>query len=73
MRYTDKNTVEDLKIAYIGGGSKAWAWKLMSDLAMAGDLSGHVALYDIDCEAAERNAVIGNRYNDHPDCISNWQ
>lgn len=72
MNYTDHNTVEDVKIAYIGGGSKAWAWKLMSDLAMAGDLSGHVALYDIDYEAACRNAAIGNRYNDHPDCLSKW-
>ena len=36
MRYTDHNTVEDLKIAYIGGGSQGWAWGMMSDLADAG-------------------------------------
>ena len=72
MNYTDHNTVEELKIAYIGGGSKGWAWGLMSDLANSGDLSGHVALYDIDREAAERNAIIGNKYNDHPDCKSKW-
>ena len=25
MRYTDRG-VEDIKIAYIGGGSRGWAW-----------------------------------------------
>ena len=34
--------VEDLKIAYIGGGSRGWAWGLMSDLASAEDISGQV-------------------------------
>ena len=72
MRYTDHHTVEDLKIAYIGGGSRGWAWGLMADLASAGDLSGRVALYDINAEAAQRNAVIGNRYNDLPACKSRW-
>ncbi len=28
------NTVSDLQIAYIGGGSKGWAWGLMSDLLL---------------------------------------
>lgn len=37
----------DLKIAYIGGGSRGWAWGLMSDLALEPALSGTVALYDI--------------------------
>lgn len=72
MRYTNHNTVEDLKIAYIGGGSQGWAWGLMSDLAASGDLSGQVALYDIDYKAAKQNAIIGNRYNELPDCKSHW-
>lgn len=54
------NRVEELKIAYIGGGSRGWAWTLMSDLARAEDISGTVHLYDIDFEAAKRNEVIGN-------------
>lgn len=57
-----KDTVCDLKIAYIGGGSRGWAWTLMKDLANS-RLSGQVALYDIDLEAAQDNAVIGNRIN----------
>ncbi|MBO4330945.1 MAG: alpha-glucosidase/alpha-galactosidase [Oscillospiraceae bacterium] len=54
------NRVEELKIAYIGGGSRGWAWTLMSDLARADDISGTVYLYDIDFEAARRNEKIGN-------------
>ena len=52
--------VEDLVITYIGGGSRGWAWTLMSDLARAKDLSGTVRLYDIDAQAAHINEVIGN-------------
>ncbi len=65
--------VEDLVITYIGGGSRGWAWTLMSDLARAKDLSGTVRLYDIDPEAAHVNEVIGNsiphnfRYEACPD------
>ena len=44
-----------LKIAYIGGGSRAWARKLMCDLAVADDICGEVRLYDIDKAAAKDN------------------
>ena len=54
------NKAENLKIAYIGGGSRGWAWGLMSDLAKADDMSGTVFLYDIDTEAAKKNEAIGN-------------
>ena len=64
--------VEDIKIAYIGGGSRGWAWGLMSDLATATDISGEVALYDIDYEAAKANEIIGNKYNDAPMSQSKW-
>ena len=66
------NKVEDITIAYIGGGSRGWAWGLMSDLAEAPDISGQVLLYDIDFEAAKANAAIGNRYNDASGCCSKW-
>ena len=51
MKYIN-NKAEDVKIAYIGGGSRGWAWKLMTDLAKEEILSGTVCLYDIDKEAA---------------------
>lgn len=60
MNYTEHNTVENLKIAYVGGGSRGWAWGLMSDLANATDISGEVCLYDIDFQAAKNNEIIGN-------------
>ena len=67
------NKVQNIKIAYIGGGSRGWAWSLMSDLAMANDISGEVALYDIDFEAAKKNEVIGNRIPENRDCRSVWK
>ena len=53
----------NLKIAYIGGGSRIWAWNLMADLANAEDMSGKVYLYDIDFNAAKNNEIIGNKIN----------
>ena len=49
----------NIKIAYIGGGSKAWARVFMTDLALAEGLCGEIALYDIDIPAAELNKKIG--------------
>ena len=71
MKYIN-NKAEDVKIAYIGGGSRGWAWGLMSDLALAGDMSGNVHLYDIDFAAAKANEKIGNMYNNLPETISKW-
>ena len=63
---------KNLKIAYIGGGSRGWAWGLMSDLANAEDISGDVALYDIDLQAAKNNEIIGNMVKDAQGCKSVW-
>ncbi len=61
-----------VKIAYIGGGSRGWAWKLMSDLVTCEDMSGDVYLYDIDYEAAKDNEIIGNLHNKCEGAISTW-
>jgi alpha-galactosidase len=45
----------EIKIAYIGGGSRYWANILMTDLALCPHLTGEIALYDIDYDAAQRN------------------
>lgn len=71
MKYEGRK-VNDLKIAYIGGGSMGWAWQLMSDLVLADDISGRVLLYDIDFEAAKKNEIIGNKYNDVDGARSHW-
>ena len=71
MKYNE-NKVEEIKIAYIGGGSRGWAWGLMSDLVSAEDISGEVALYDIDFEAAKANEIIGNKFNNAEGAKSVW-
>ncbi len=58
--YYENGKAKDLKIAYIGGGSRGWAWNLMSDLALERSLEGTVYLYDIDIKAAKNNEIIGN-------------
>lgn len=71
MKYNGK-MAEEVKIAYIGGGSRGWAWGLMSDLAENEDMSGDVYLYDIDYEASQHNEIIGNKFNDLKDAKSKW-
>ncbi len=71
MKYTNFGA-EEVKIAYVGGGSRGWAWGLMSDLATAGDMSGEVCLYDIDYEAALANEVIGNKFNNAEGANTTW-
>ena len=65
--------MKKVKIAYIGGGSKAWARVFMTDLALAEELSGEIALYDIDIPAAELNKRIGARINSAPETVSVWE
>ena len=72
MNWVTDKKVEDVKIAYVGGGSRGWAWGLMSDLADCEDMSGTVYLYDIDYEAAQHNEVIGNLYKDLEQTHSKW-
>ncbi len=72
MRFHN-GTARDLKIAYIGGGSRGWAWGLMSDLAGEERLSGTMYLYDIDQEAAEQNMGIGNSLRGRGDVKGDWE
>lgn len=71
MKYLGKRA-EDIKIAYIGGGSRGWAWRLMADLALEPNLSGDVYLYDIDFEAAYDNEIIGNKISAKPEAKGKW-
>lgn len=72
MKYKD-NKAEEVKIAYVGGGSRGWAWGLMSDLAVCSDMSGDVYLYDIDYEAAQHNEIIGNLFDECEETKSKWR
>ncbi|MCI5954334.1 MAG: alpha-glucosidase/alpha-galactosidase [Lachnospiraceae bacterium] len=71
MRYCNDH-VEDIQIAYIGGGSRGWAWTFMTDLAMEKAISGTIRLYDIDREAARANEIIGNRLKEREDVQGKW-
>ena len=66
------NKINGLKIAYIGGGSKNWAWTLMRELAMEEDLSGTVKLYDIDFQSACENCEVGNNLSKRSDTKGKW-
>ena len=68
----NKNRADNVQIAYIGGGSRGWAWGFMTDLAQADDICGTVSLYDIDYEAAKHNEVIGNKLKELEGCKSPW-
>ena len=71
MKYSN-NRVEDIQIAYIGGGSRGWAWTFMTDLAMESAISGTIRLYDIDKEAARANEIIGNSLKGREDVVGKW-
>ena len=60
------NVPKNIKIAYIGGGSRGWAWGLMSDLVSCENMSGEVFLYDIDFNALVRYRDILGKDCDSP-------
>lgn len=64
--------MKHIKLAYIGGGSKQWARVFMGDLAFVEGLSGEIALYDVDVQAAIRNKQIGERINKLDYVVSKW-
>lgn len=71
MKYLN-NCAESVQIAYIGGGSRGWAWTFMTDLALEESISGTIRLYDIDREAARANEIIGNRIKERSDAPGKW-
>ncbi len=68
----EKNKVGGIKLAYVGGGSRGWAWGLMGDLALEESLSGEIRLYDIDLDAAQQNVVIGKKYFGAEEAKTKW-
>jgi len=62
----------EIKIVYIGGGSRGWAPKLISDLALSADLEGNIVLYDIDRGAAEANLEVAEGIFAHPNAKSSF-
>ncbi len=71
MYYCD-GKMKDVKIAYIGGGSRGWAWTFMTDLAMEEKMQGEIRLYDLDRKAAENNEIIGNHLSARDEVVGKW-
>lgn len=67
-----RSPATEIKIAYIGGGSRSWAIGLMCDLALSGTLTGTLALYDIDHAAAEHNVQLSSEIFSHPEANSSF-
>lgn len=72
MKIENKKATE-VQIAYIGGGSRGWAWALMSDLVSCSDMSGTLRLYDIDKNAAECNKIVGEKFNGAKGAVTAWK
>ncbi len=72
MKYQN-GKITDMKIAYIGGGSRGWAWTFMTDIAKEADMSGTIRLYDLDLEAAKANEIIGNSLYSREDVSGKWK
>lgn len=62
----------EIKIAYIGGGSRGWAKHLMMDLALAPELAGELLLYDIDMRAAKANEKVGADIFGHKEALTKF-
>lgn len=74
MRYeSETRRMSGIRLAYIGGGSRGWAWSFMTDLAMESAMSGEVVLYDIDRAAAQANEIIGNKIDGAPTARGRWR
>jgi alpha-galactosidase len=69
---TGQNTKE-IKIAYIGGGSKHWARTIMQDLAASQHLCGELALYDINQASADANGVLGQQIFSLPEAVADFR
>lgn len=65
--------ISDVRIAYIGGGSRGWAWTFMTDLALEPSLGGTIRLYDIDEQAARSNEMIGNAVSARKEAVGKWK
>lgn len=63
--------MKEIKIAYIGGGSRGWARSFMSDLTMEAEIKANVYLYDIDFESAKDNEIIAKKLFSRMDIVGN--
>ncbi|WP_231187881.1 glycoside hydrolase family 4 [Haladaptatus sp. DYF46] len=65
--------VENIKIGYVGGGSRGWAYTLINDLAQCPTISGKVVLYDRVFDSAKRNERFGNWVQEREGAVGDWE
>ena len=63
----------DIKIAYIGGGSRYWARDLITELALTPRLTGQIDLYDLNHAAALRNVAVAGRIYERPEAVTRFK
>jgi alpha-galactosidase len=63
----------EIKIAYIGGGSRNWARTVMTDLALCPHLKGEIALYDTHHAAAVANVERAAQIFGHRDARTRFR
>ncbi len=73
MKKKAPTSARKIKIAYIGGGSRGWAHKLMNDLALCSELTGEVVLYDINEGMARLNLRWAKRVQASPQAVGQWK
>jgi len=62
----------EIKIAYLGGGSRYWARDLITELALTPRIKGRIDLYDLNYEAAERNVAVADRIYGRPEAVTRF-
>ncbi len=62
----------EVKITFIGGGSRAWVPGMMRDLALCPRVKGHISLYDINYCASRENVQRGEAIFAHPDAVTEF-
>lgn len=68
-----KGKAVEIKIAYIGGGSRYWAKTVLTDLALCRHITGEIALYDIDYQSARKNAQLADTIFSHRDARTTFR
>ncbi|NLW51125.1 MAG: alpha-glucosidase/alpha-galactosidase [Candidatus Brocadiaceae bacterium] len=67
------HTAREVRIACIGGGGRHWPREMMMELALRPEITGTIALYDINFPAASRNARWGREVFAHRDARTRFR
>ncbi|MFO7958701.1 MAG: alpha-galactosidase [Candidatus Brocadiia bacterium] len=69
---SESKDVLDVKVTFIGGGSRGWVPGMMRDMALCPEVKGHISLYDINYGASRENVKRGEGIFAHPDAVTDF-